>query len=249
MRSLLQAPEPSLPAVAGLVAVVIAVVAAMIALVGVAAGRDGHDTLESGRPSGLQRRFTVAILAWLAATGALAASGVLSHFEVRPPPMMPLALISFALTTVLGLSRFGAMLARGIPLAALIGLQAFRAPLELILYQLSLDGVLPVQMTFDGMNKDIATGIVAALLGIWACFAEPPRILVRLWNLMGVVLLAIIVTIAITSMPGPLRVFPNDPPNTIVATFPFVWIPTVLVQAAWLGHLLVFRRLRLARRS
>jgi hypothetical protein len=44
------------------------------------------------------------------------------------------------------------------------------------------------------------------------------------------------------SMPGPLRQF-DGPPNVWVGDFPFVWLPTVMVAAALLGHLLVFRRL------
>ncbi len=41
-----------------------------------------------------------------------------------------------------------------------------------------------------------------------------------------------------------IRKFFNEPANTFVTYFPFVWLPAFLVQAAWFGHLLVFRRLR-----
>jgi hypothetical protein len=33
----------------------------------------------------------------------------------------------------------------------------------------------------------------------------------------------------------------NDPANLLPSTFPYVWLPTFLVQAALFGHLLVFR--------
>ncbi|HKQ78896.1 MAG TPA: hypothetical protein VJ810_34675 [Blastocatellia bacterium] len=64
---------------------------------------------------------------------------------------------------------------------------------------------------------------------------------------MGLALLINIVTIAILSAPTPLRKFFNEPANTFVTYFPFVWLPAFLVQAAWFGHLLVFRRLRQTR--
>ena len=91
-------------------------------------------------------------------------------------------------------SRLGTMVARSAPTSMLVGLQVFRLPLELVLFRLSLDGVLPVQMTFDGMNYDIASGVVAGIVGLWASWREPPRIVVLLWNVMGLALLATIVT-------------------------------------------------------
>ncbi len=59
---------------------------------------------------------------------------------------------------------------------------------------------------------------------------------------LGLGLLTTIVTIAILSMPTPFRQF-DGPPNYFVATVPFVWLPTVMVMAALLGHLLLFGRL------
>jgi hypothetical protein len=44
-------------------------------------------------------------------------------------------------------------------------------------------------------------------------------------------------------MPVPFRQFMNEPANLLPSTFPFVWLPTFLVQAALFGHLLVFRAL------
>ena len=63
------------------------------------------------------------------------------------------------------------------------------------------------------------------------------------WNVLGTALLATIVTIAILSAPLPIRVFTEGPTNVWVTGFPGVWLPAVLVQAALLGHLLVFRKL------
>jgi hypothetical protein len=48
-------------------------------------------------------------------------------------------------------------------------------------------------------------------------------------------------------MPTPFRVF-EGPPSVFVASVPFVWLPTVMVMAALLGHLLLFRRLSQPRR-
>ncbi len=238
--NLLSAPAPSPAAVAGFTALVVAVVGTTIAAVPAAARSAGED-----EAAALQRRNRLAagLAAWLAVTWLAAASGVLATFDRMPPPLLPFMGLTAVASTILAFSSLGGVLARGLPIAALVGFHAFRVPLEIILYQLSLDGVLPVQMTFDGMNYDIVSGLSAVAVALWAAWGRPPRAVLMAWNVLGLTLLLVIVTIAVLSAPVPFRVFMNEPANTIIATTPFVWLPTVLVQAAWIGHLLVFRRL------
>ena len=187
--------------------------------------------------------FAFAVLAlWLGPSGIAATKGLLT-FEGRPPTFFVLLVLTTLATTVLAFSPVGTHLVRGIGIAGLVGFQAFRAPLELLLHRLHQEGALPIQMTFEGRNYDIVTGALAGLIGIWALMARPPRVVVWVFNLIGVALLVNIVTIAILSMPTPLRLFFEEPAPSIVLSWPFVWLPTFLVQAAWFGHLLVFRRL------
>jgi hypothetical protein len=68
--------------------------------------------------------------------------------------------------------------------------------------------------------------------------------LVIAWNLLGLGLLANIVIIAVLSTPVRFRSFTAGPANLLPSTFPYVWLPTFLVQAALFGHLVVFRALR-----
>ena len=238
--NLLADPAPSHAVVAAFSVLVVAVAGTTVAGVSAAARANGEDAWALSRR---RRNVVTALAAWLAVTAVAAASGVLANFESMPPPLMLLIVASVLLSTALAFSRLGGLLAGSLPIAALVGFHAFRLPLELILHQLSLDGVLPVQMTYDGMNFDIATGISAVVVALWAASDKLPRAVLLLWNLFGLALLLTIVTIAVLSTPLPLRVFMNEPANTIIATVPFVWLPTVLVQAAWIGHLLIFRRL------
>ena len=64
------------------------------------------------------------------------------------------------------------------------------------------------------------------------------------WNLMGLALLVTIVVISILSLPMPLRVFINEPANTIVTRFPFIWLPGFLVPLAYTLHLFALRKLK-----
>ena len=103
------------------------------------------------------------------------------------------------------------------------------------------EGLLPVQMTYEGWNYDIVSGLGAIPMALLAARGRLSRRGLRIWNWVGLLLLLNILTIALLSMPTPLRVFMNEPGNRIVAEAPWVWLPVVLVQAALFGHLVVFR--------
>lgn len=189
----------------------------------------------------------VGLVVWLGVTAELARSGILSEFEALPP-RAPILLAGLTVGTVaFAFSPLGTSLARNLPLVALVGVQAFRVPLELVLHRLYIEGVLPVQVTYAGWNVDILTGLLAAGLavGLWRGAVRPRW--VALWNALGLALLAVVVGTAALSLPTPFQQF--EPSTEAVATFPLVWLPSVLVMAALLGHLLVIRRLRVISRS
>jgi hypothetical protein len=94
-------------------------------------------------------------------------------------------------------------------------------------------------MTWSGMNFDILTGVTALILAPVA--SRIPRALVLTWNTVGLGLLLWVVLVASLSFPTAFQVF--HPDNTWVARFPYVWLPSVLVTAALLGHVVVFRKL------
>ena len=193
-------------------------------------------------------RTALAIAGVLGLTALLAATGAL-RFDTTPPTMLVCIAVTLAATAGLGLSRFGAELASATPLALLVAFQAFRLPLELLLHRAANEGVMPVQMSFEGWNFDIVTGSSAILVAFALSRMRSEgarRALAGVWNVVGSVLLAVIVTVAMLSTPTPIRVFHNDPPNDWIARFPFVWLPELFVALALLGHLLVFRRLRRA---
>lgn len=187
--------------------------------------------------------LTSAIISILALATIVARKGLLSRFDVMPPYVLRYIMPHFMLTIFVARSAFGRRLATGLPLPVLIGFQVFRIPVELLLHSLYVQGLIPVQMTFAGRNLDIITGFSAIPVAFLAARQWVPRWMLLTWNLMGPGFLVNIVGIAITSMPGPLRLFSSGPPNALIAQWPYIWLPTFLVTTALLGHLLVFRRL------
>jgi hypothetical protein len=182
-----------------------------------------------------------AVLAWLLVTGLAAASGVLRRFEATPPPFAILAVAVAAIGIAVPCSSLGTLLVRGLPLWALVGFQGFRLPLELVMHRAYIEGVMPAQMSYSGYNYDIVSGITAVALGVWLIGRPVSRAVVASWNTLGFVLLVNIVTIAVVSTPR-FRWF-GERVNVFVTYPPFVWLPAILVTAALMGHILVWRRL------
>jgi hypothetical protein len=199
-----------------------------------------------GDPPAVRRRRTTAVaagtVAWLALTALLAASGVLRRFDAVPPPFAGLLLAVIAIGLGVSLSPIGTRLVRGLPLWVLVGSQVFRFPLELLMHQAYVEGVMPVQMSYSGRNYDVLTGLTAGALGCWLLGGRVPRWVVIAWNAMGLALLVNIVAVAVVSTPI-FGWFGRDRLATFATYPPFVWLPAVLVTAALMGHVLVWRKL------
>ncbi|MEQ1827097.1 MAG: hypothetical protein ABL921_14175 [Pirellula sp.] len=186
------------------------------------------------RSSGLK----TVLVGWMILSAISGFTGVLTNFERLPPPAMLLFFLGFLSTTYLGLSRFVQPLI-ALPLRLLVGFQAFRILVEILIHQSSTIGLAPPQMTWNGMNFDIVTGVTAALIAPIA--DRLPRWLIIAWNCMGLGLLTWVVTVAVVSFPSPFQILKPD--NLWVTQFSYVWLPTVLVPAALLGHIVCLRKM------
>jgi hypothetical protein len=190
------------------------------------------------------KSLAVGAVVWLIATGLAGWLGLVRDFQRLPPPMFVLLLAAVVLTVITALSRVGSRLVAEAGIAWLVGVQTFRIAVEIFLDWGHRVNLVPVQMTFAGRNWDIVTGVSAGAVAWLATKRQAPRWLILSWNCVGLALLLNIVMIAILSMPTPLRRFQNEPANSFIANFPYIWLPTFLVQLALFGHLLVFRWLR-----
>jgi hypothetical protein len=184
----------------------------------------------------------ISLIGWSVVTAILSLSGFLSDFSTFPPKLLialiiPLIAIIWAVRT-----KEVKEILMHIPPASIIWIQSFRIVVEILLWRLFVDNVAPIQMTFEGRNFDILSGLSAIVVAILVTKNKISSQLVIAWNFAGLALLVNIVTIAILSMPTPLRVFMNEPANTIVTKFPIVWLPALLVPLAYGLHFLSIRQ-------
>ena len=180
------------------------------------------------------RAATGAVL-WLVVTGLAALSDALRGFSLSFFTALMI------LTGGLAFSRMGAALMVAVGLVGLIGFQFFRVPVAMFLRGMYQAGQVPMQMTYEGLNFDIFVGLTAPAMAWLVWRGKVGSYAIWVWNVLGLVLLAEAVAIAVLSMPTEFRVFTNEPASTFATYAPYVWLPTVLAPAALLGHLLVFR--------
>ncbi len=220
--------------VAVFVVVLAAFVAALVVGVYVASRALGG----AAGAAALRRAVLVACGAavWLGALGAVVRSGALEGSPGRLPLFF---LAANAMGIALALSPVGRWLASGLPLAALVGFQALRLPLEIVLHDWARQGSIPETMTWSGSNFDVVTGALA--LGT-AVFAPRSRALAWVVNVVGLALLVNVMRVAMLSSPAPFGWhLPN--PLLLPLHLPYALIVPVCVAGALLGHVVLTRSL------
>jgi len=230
----------TLPAVAWILLTVICITIILIGLRN-AVKRTGWEKTKQQR---ISLRATVLILAWSALLLILSYNGFFEDFSTFPPGPALVILIPLPFILIIAFSKTGTQLLKTIPSHWLVFMQSFRIVVELLLLIAFINGRIPVQMTFEGRNFDILTGILAFPVGYLLAKRKTyaPKLAVA-YNLLGLLLLINILVIAVLSMPTPIRYFMNEPANTLVAQFPFILLPGVLVPIAYTMNIFSLRQL------
>jgi hypothetical protein len=200
----------------------------------------GHTSWEQSRKKSLLNKFLFTIAGWTLLISVLSLAGVFSDFSKFPPRFFFVLIVP--LITMIIVTRAAATreILFHIPAKNIVRLQVFRVFVEILLWMLFLQNLLPVQMSFEGRNFDVIAGLTAPFA---AYFLANNRTALVIWNLFSLGLLINIVSVAILSMPTPFRVFMNEPAGTIVTVFPFIWLPGLLVPLAYGLHFLSLRQL------
>jgi hypothetical protein len=208
----------------------------------------------TGWPAGEQSSYfakaTVVVLLWVTIISVLALAGVFSNFSKLPPRPALIIVMALILLLVLSFSGSFSRILEVTPPHWLVLMQVFRIGVELLLYISFTKKLIPVQMTFEGYNYDIISGILA-LAAAWI-MAKRPRartITGIIYNVIGLLLLVNVLVIAVLSMPTPIRRFMTEPALNIVGEFPFILLPGVLVVLALALHIFSLRQLLLKTRS
>jgi hypothetical protein len=187
----------------------------------------------------------IGVITWALLVSVWSISGKMGDFSIFPFNFLPIPLIPLVAITLFTFSSSGKGILSQIPIEKIIQLNAFRIFVELLLWALYLENQAPIQMTFEGRNLDVLSGLSAPIVAYLYTKGKISEVGLKIWNFICLGLLINIVTVAILSTPTPLRVFMNEPANTIVTQFPISWLPGLLVPLAYGLHLFSLRQLSL----
>jgi len=187
--------------------------------------------------------------AWVLLMIAIVASGGFVPGAIGPVPGPVLgfgALVIGGLVAWFGWPAFRDTLL-ALPLSALIGINAFRIAGVFFLI-LFAQGRLSAPFAQSAGWGDITTGLVAIPLAVMtAAGTLPPRRFIAAWNAFGALDLFAAILFGALSSPGtPFRLFTEGPGTVVMATLPWVLIPSTLVPLWLLIHLTIAWRLRSA---
>ncbi|MDL5049164.1 hypothetical protein QQ054_24425 [Oscillatoria amoena NRMC-F 0135] len=144
------------------------------------------------------------IMIWSILVATVALTGLAGRFELFPLNIAPMLFIPLAGILWITCAARTKEILKHVPIRVLASLQVFRVGVEILLWMLFIQNLLPEQMTFEGQNFDILAGVTAPLVAYF--FSENKKLMI-VWNLLSLALLINIVTIAILSMPSPFRAF------------------------------------------
>ena len=174
---------------------------------------------------------------WIVLQSVLAYNGFFQDFDVVPPRTFAFGAMPFLLLTFVYLIFFRRSLLSQMPLGMLTLIHTIRIPVELVLLWLYQSGEVPIEMTFEGRNFDILSGITAPIIYfIAARDGKINRPVLIAWNIAALALLTNIVTIAVLAFPSPFQMVGLDQPNIGVTYFPFILLPSVIVPIVFFAH-------------
>ncbi len=202
------------------------------------------------KAAGNSRLVLIISICWLALQGTIAAAGFYL-IEDGIPPRFALLMLPIILSIIIVFNvRKGKRFIDSLDGKYLAWLNIVRVPVEIVLYLLAVHKLVPLLMTFEGFNYDIISGITAPLIAYFGYTKHKfNRGILLGWNIICLLLLLNIVTIAMLSAPFQFQQLAFDQPNVGVLYFPYIWLPGFIVPLVLVSHLSMMRQILLQKQN
>ena len=176
------------------------------------------------------------LFGWIFLVSVLTFNGFFQNFTSPPRLLVFVGLTLLSIISLFILPRTRSFL-MAMPITTLHYIHIIRVPVEMVLWWLSVWALIPVEMTFEGSNLDIISGISAPFAAVFMVGTRSKsRIGAVIWNAIALTLLFNIVIRAIALTPyfySPS----NEAPNMGVFSFPYVLLPTFVVPTVFFCHI------------
>ena len=171
-------------------------------------------------------------------------SDILLDFSLPPRLLIFIILPSFFLIFLFMRSKYSKKLIEILPNYLPIVFQSFRIIVELIIWQSYLAGFTSYQVSFEGYNYEIYFGISALVMGYLAYKKKVSNNILIAWNIFGLLMLAVIVSIFVTIVYFP-HLWPEGSVFVDVGfiNLPYMFIPAIFMPTAVMTHIFSIRQL------
>lgn len=188
--------------------------------------------------------FLQMIVPWIIFQTIISSTGFYLNTHTYPPRFALLLLPPLIMIIRLFGSLKGRLLIDKLDIKMLTILHVIRIPVELVLFWLFSNKVIPGIMTFEGRNFDIFSGVTAPVIFYFGFIRKKlSQRVILAWNFLSLALLMNIAFHAIFSLPTAFQQFGFEQPNIAILYFPFVLLPACLVPLVLFSHLAAIRQL------
>jgi hypothetical protein len=188
-----------------------------------------------------QRGFLYVAVAWVVVQSILGLRGFYTVAD-GPPRILLLTMPPMLLMLILFANKAGRRFIDALDLRTLTLLHGLRIFVEGILYALFLYKVVPRQLTFEGGNLDILSGLSAPVVYYFAFNGNMVRRWLLLgWNLVCLGLLLNVVVRAVLLILGAQPGGSPDQPQIAVQYFPYMLLPGFIVPLVLFAHMAALR--------
>jgi len=187
--------------------------------------------------NGKPKRLTFLIILWSMVQSALAYVG---FYQITDsiPPRFGLVLIPATVLIIFGLlPKQQEWVSEKRDTTVSTFLHSVRLPVEIVLFGLFTNKMIPELMTFEGRNYDIILGITAPIIGWLFIKKKVNKQVLLLWNIVGLAFVLFILVNGILSAALPFQQFGFEQPNRALNYFPFVLLPATIVPIVIWTHL------------
>jgi hypothetical protein len=192
-----------------------------------------------------KNKVAIGILIWHIYAIVLDQMGLMNDFELPPKFAVFLIVPAFLFTGIFMYSNRNQQWIQNIPTSWLIFYQTFRIAIELLFVYSVSAGILHPNVTIEGYNYDMVFGFTALLVGVAFVYNKLSIYLLRIWNYLGLAVIAVIIFLFITTIYTPQFYGAVGPLMPIDITYyPYLLVPGFLMPSAVFVHVLLLVKLR-----
>lgn len=201
----------------------------------------GYSSVEKSK---LLKGYWLFIVLWVGYVSLMAGSDFLADFSLPPKFVLFIILPAFIIIgTFFSIKKFAKIII-SFPIALTVYYQSFRIIVELLIWWIYKEGMVPEIVTFEGRNMDVLVGLSAPVVGYLAYHMKwLSHKMVILWNVIGLLILANIVLIFISLIVKQgMWGFDTIPLSLDFPRLPYVFIAGAFMPTAVFMHIFSIRK-------